>query len=334
MPSDTVCEAFRRISRAHRKVALQTKGREAAVEAMCKQQTDALSPEMTEHERNQAGQPYQIVEEMKILGIVLDRRLIFRGHIEQISDRAKVGLAILGKLAGCKWGSVTGLLRSPGEALIVSLLRYRCTIVGSGGYEQDPRKLETCVVNELARRVAEVSRSARIPVLLATAGFLSARNVYVQRCAAVLDLGLRAQNGSLQSRLDGWTQQLYGVDSWEAQILPLTPPEGLLPPRIHYMPFYDLDMQEFWCHCVLKKEPRLPPKHLVSSTFHTGAVGAEANTGLKEATYNFVNAGSCMDEGIQNLGTYKYFISLSFCYLIRVYGTSVSRSKTLLRVKI
>ena len=75
----------------------------------------------------------------------------------------------------------------------MSLLRYGLALVGSGTCDQGLCTLEVCVVHELARRVAGVSRSARLPVLHAATGSLSAQNFYVQHCAAAVDLSERCQ---------------------------------------------------------------------------------------------------------------------------------------------
>ena len=98
------------------------------------------------------------------------------------------------------------------EALHTSLMRYCSTVVESGDYEHDLRKTETCGVNVVARKVAGVSRSARLSVLRATTGFLSAHHLCIQHCANLFGLGLSAQNSSSQRRLEDRARQLFGVD--------------------------------------------------------------------------------------------------------------------------
>ena len=107
------------------------------------------------------------------------------------------------------------------------------------------------MVNETARRVAGVNRSARLPVLHATAGLLSAHNSFVQQCAAVLDLGMRAQDSCSQEHLIKWTEEVYGLDGRGTRVISVSAPEGLLPLRIYRFPFYDFDLQESWLLCVL-----------------------------------------------------------------------------------
>ena len=157
------------------------------------------------------------------------------------------------------------------------------------------------MVNVMARKVAGAGRSARLPVLHATAGVLSVKNLYIQQCAAFVDLGLRANNGSFQESLAGWTGRMYGVSAWDPKVVPVSVPEGLLAPRFHRMPFYDFDLQERWLVCELGEDPVLPPEHRVTSTFHTGAKEAEEDPRLKDTTHDFVDAHVWMEVGLQIL---------------------------------
>ena len=285
---------------------MQTKGRYDTMELLSKQADWIGEGRLAEYARLREGQPNQIEKEMEILGVAMEKRLSFRGHTAQILDKEQVRLAILGRLAGCKWGTEIGILRPTGEALIVSLLRYCIALIGTGAYEKDMRRLEVCILNVLPRRVAGESRSARILVLHATAGLISVHNLYVQQCDALLDRGLRAENGSIQNRIARWTQEQFGITGWRAAVLPLEVEGGIVPTRIYRMPFFDFDLQECWYFCVLNETPRAPPQHKVVSTFFTEAVEAEAKPGLQETTYNFEDARTWMDVGLQVLSASKW----------------------------
>ena len=93
------------------------------------------------------------------------------------------------------------VLRIPTDALVTSLLRCGLSVYGSGAYEQAPPKMDTYVVNATAGRILGAGHSARLPVLLATAGAQSMRNLYQQHCAEMLDSGMRATASSIQTRL-------------------------------------------------------------------------------------------------------------------------------------
>ena len=113
-------------------------------------------------------------------------------------------------------------------------------MVGSAAYGQSLRALDTCVIHVMARRVVGVSRSARLPVLLAAAGFLSAHNLFIQHCATTMDPSLRAEYSSVQSRLARLLGRIYGVASWEPKVEPLVLQEGMLPPRMYRVPLMTL----------------------------------------------------------------------------------------------
>ena len=83
---------------------MQTKGRYDTMELLSKQADWIGESRLAGYARLREGQPYQIAEEMEIVGVTMEKRLSFRGHIAQILNKAQVRLATLGRLAGCKWG--------------------------------------------------------------------------------------------------------------------------------------------------------------------------------------------------------------------------------------
>ena len=89
------------------------------------------------------------------------------------------------------------MLRLARDAPVVSLIRYGPVVVGSGTCEQSLHSLEVCVLNVPARKILSVGRSAGLPVLHATAGVLSEHNPYLQQCASLTDLSLRAEGSSI-----------------------------------------------------------------------------------------------------------------------------------------
>ena len=68
--------------------------------------------------------PYPSAPHIDILGVVFDMRFSFGGQVTSILDRAKIRVGTLSRLAGCKWGAETAIIRLTSDALAVSLLRY------------------------------------------------------------------------------------------------------------------------------------------------------------------------------------------------------------------
>ena len=96
------------------------------------------------------------------------------------------------------------MLRLTGDTLVAGLFRCSHAVVVSGLLERATSRMDTCSINVVAREVLGVDRTARIPILYAMSRVMSSRNLYIQHCAAIVDLGLRAENSTLQSRLQHW----------------------------------------------------------------------------------------------------------------------------------
>ena len=122
------------------------------------------------------------------------------------------------------------------------------------------------MVNVPARRVIGVGRSARLPVLHATAGILSARNLYAQHCADMVGHTLRAEGSSVQTRVMGLMCQAYQLQSWglPAQV---RVPGSPLPSRVYCRRFFDMDLWELWFCDVLEHGPDLESRLKAGSVF-------------------------------------------------------------------
>ena len=141
--------------------------------------------------------PYSTVAQIKILGVAFDKEFSFRAHLERSLAKAKTILAILPVVSSCSWGLKVGMLRLTGNALIISLLRYGLAVTGSGLEGRRTKQFNTRIVNVLGGQVLGVAQSARIPVLHDTAEVTSMRNLYIQHCAEMLNLTLRAARSSI-----------------------------------------------------------------------------------------------------------------------------------------
>ena len=125
------------------------------------------------------------------------------------------------------------MLRLTGDTLVVSFLRFGLAVVGPGLSDKAMASLDTCTLNVLARKILEVSRTARIPILFALSGVLSTRNLFIQRCARMAELGFRASNSILQGRLGGrmritFNMSSRGPDTHKLQLPLVFPPHIVL----------------------------------------------------------------------------------------------------------
>ena len=227
--------------------------------------------------------------------------MCFRDHIEKMIDRAKVRMGLLSRVTSFTWGLETGVLRMTAETLITSLIRYGLSVWGAMAYEQYLKKIDTAVINPMARKVLGTGISARLPTLHATAGVKSMRNIFAQHCAELLDSSLRATKSTIQRRLPPWTANVYGVEDWEVATM-LFKPEVSPPPRIFQFAFYDCDVAESWRFRVLKKSP-VPADFLkIHSVFYSDATEIESTAQLKALTYGYEGAHNWNEIGAQVLG--------------------------------
>ncbi|KAL5005834.1 hypothetical protein ScPMuIL_016992, partial [Solemya velum] len=77
------------------------------------------------------GTPLNIVKSTKLLGLILDRRLTWALHIEDLLSRCKKVLQILKSLVGTNWGGHPKEMLKLYRSLIRSRLDYGCQIYGS-----------------------------------------------------------------------------------------------------------------------------------------------------------------------------------------------------------
>ena len=264
---------------------------------------EAGSREMEMLEVNLPGKvigelPYSVVSRFRLLGVVFDENFRFQDHVSQILEKAKIRLAILAKVSSNSWGLDTGMLRLTGKALVLSLLRYGLTVTGSGMNDKDMQRIDTRVVNVLARRILGVGPSARLPVLHAVAGVESMNNLYVQNCAAMLNIALRAERSSLQTRMNRWLCRAYEVRSWRSHPEILAPPATLIP-QIGRLRFLDYDINECWVCQDLEDPPQLGDRFVVDSTYYSGAQEIRSKPNLLAQTYDYERVTSWFDIAVQ-----------------------------------
>ena len=69
-------------------------------------------------------------------------------------------------------------------------------------------------------------------------------------------------------------------------------PFAPFPLRTYQRPFHDVDLQEFWYFCVLKRKPFLNDALEIGRTYFSNAAETESEPSLKELSYDFHGAGS------------------------------------------
>ena len=244
--------------------------------------------------------PYSVVEEMRVLGVVFDDGFKFLKQYGKMRAKARVRMAIMKRLAGTSWGLETTMMRVTGEALVVSLLRYGLTTVGSGLEDKVMRRVDTGILNVMARMTTGVTRSARIPILHAVAGILSMHNLYIQQCASMLDLVLRASRSTIENRIRRWLARTYDVEAWEATAISFVV-EDQIERRIGELQYLDFDVQETWLIQVLPKCPSMDRRFAVHTVFHSTAVEARQDPIIYAQTYDYQRAESWFEVGLQVL---------------------------------
>ena len=182
------------------------------------------------------------------------------------------------------------------------MLRYGLSIIGSSLQERNLRQWGTCILNPLARKIAGVGPSARLPILRITAGITTARNLYVQNCGSLLNLSLRAHNSSIRDRIHAWLKTAYGVETWSPELIKIDPHRmsnlSQIEGRLKYI---DYDVPVTWAFQVLPQRPALLCRLRAQSVFHSTAAEIEAKPNLKAQTHTFEGAHSWMETGVQVL---------------------------------
>ena len=251
--------------------------------------------------RGKCAFPYKNTESFRLLGVTFDNKFSFGAQLERVLSLSKKRLAIMGKVAGFAWGLETNMLRLTGDTLITSLLRYGLAVVGSGLSDEAMRRVNTCVLNVMARKIVGVNRTARVPILHAVSGILSIHNLFIQHCASMLDLSLRASNSTIQTRLHNWLCQVFKISAWEPGVRELCLPVSV-PSHIAELRYLDVDVGESWCFRLLPSRPAaLPPWLRTPSVYHSEADEIRSNPSLLARTYDYSGAESWSAVGLQVL---------------------------------
>ena len=251
--------------------------------------------------------PYKYMKTIKLLGLQLDERLGFATHLAGILQKAIVRHGIMAQLASTTWGLEAGVLRSTHIALITSLIRYGFTTYGGHIYEKLMDRLDVQVSNIAARRITGVHKSARLEVLMPTAGLISARNMFIQQCGGMVIRALEAHNSPLHEWVQMQLTQVYKRDCWTTSEEALQPPHTLKT-RVNLHGFVVHEYKDTWSIALLPTpvEHGIPDKYRVPSIFHTKADLITARPDLSGIFYNFENVQTWFDVGMQVLASIQW----------------------------
>ena len=123
--------------------------------------------------------PYPVSAEIKVLTAPIGQYGVFIEHF--LAHRAKAQL---------RQGLLAQVLQITHDAIITSLLRYGWVMLGSC---LPPDRME-------ARRISGLGRSVRLESLHFPAATRSYVNLYIIRCAEMIDAVLRTENSKAKTR--------------------------------------------------------------------------------------------------------------------------------------
>ena len=218
----------------------------------------------------------------------------FTTHIGNAIDGIWVQQNVLRMMGGGTWGSESNILRVTHKALLESVVSYGFVAVGSGAYEKDLRRLDTCALNLAVRATTGAI------VLLAMAGTISAHNLYIQHCARSMDLALCAYGSNIARGLQRRRSAGNSVQNWTA-----AQTEVHLDPkpqeRVYSKGFRDVRLREKWAVNLPPQLPTVGANLSVPRIYYTSAKEAEENARLKHRTYDFRGAHSWTEVATQAL---------------------------------
>lgn len=128
----------------------------------------------------------EVVGEMKILGVIFDKKLNWKAHIDRMRARARQKLNFMKAITGTKWGADEETLLMFHEALILSTLEYGSEVYNSASKTQ-LKKVDS--IHHQGLRIATGAfRTTPCESLYGLTGKLSMER---RREIKILSLGLR-----------------------------------------------------------------------------------------------------------------------------------------------
>ena len=247
------------------------------------------------------GFPYPAAESMRVLGLTVDMFFSLDEHYQEIINKAQMRQGILSRVARCKWGMDTGVMKMTHDAVITSLLRYALTITGSCIPPDLMRKLNTQIVNIAARKISTLSRSTRIESLHLATGTSTILNLYIKHCAEFLDSCLRARECSTNKRLREELGHYFGVSSFETEDVQILLPKDRITQALRCERLPTIWEQTYW-FCRQRKNPQTL-QHLepIPSVYMNNADEINNSLFYRLQTFHFKEATAWIEVALQVL---------------------------------
>ena len=182
-----------------------------------------------------------VVDQHKFLGIILDKHLNFKAHVEYARSKCKKALNLVKKLSNSKWGADRKTLKLIYKATVIAILDYGCEVYGSAT-PPTLKRLEP-IHNEGLRLITGAFRSSPAASLQVESG---EPPLTLHREEAVMKSKIRLlHNNSTLNQLFNQRDIYWKIDGREdtapfptranrllaeADIDPIAPPKVDLPP--------------------------------------------------------------------------------------------------------
>ena len=248
-----------------------------------------------------AGFPYPLMDKVKVLGVQIDEYWMFDDHLLGVMTRSQTRQGILAKVAHSSWGLDADVLRITHDALLVSMLRYGLTVVGSCMPDDLLARIDVHVINTASRRITGLPIFTRIEALHFLAGTQSIRNLYIGHCAAFVHAVLCSHGSGAQGRLRAEVGAIFRVETLEPEVVPLRigvqeaylyPPTGLQ---------HELLENMCWMQSTYRKPPAWNEVRRIGGIFFPNAAELRRETREYGGFYSFKDTHSWLDVGLQVL---------------------------------
>ena len=242
--------------------------------------------------------PFAVSAELKVMGFRFDCGLSCTGQLQYVLDKARMRLAVLGRVAGFTWGLETNISRLASDALLVGPIRFGILSMGSGLFGKQLSGIETRITYIAGCRICRMGRTARLVILHIAAGVKSARNWFILNCAKTVGRALRVSGSSISTMASTRTAAFFGVQNRDAIPTEVARIAGLSR-RTGLIGISEYDATGKWFFSALRDTPVEPRIPAPQSIFQTNAEEVRRLPNYHSRTSRFSNARDWIDVGIQ-----------------------------------